>query len=264
MSVLHSGIPRTRRLLVAALAALVASQTAVAESNSDAPDGDQLVADTLAQWRGDTSESRIEVMIHRPDWERTMSMKLWTQGKDKSLVRVLSPESEAGTGHLLMDGSMWTFSPDVDRVVRVPGSMMSQQWLSSDFTNNEIARSDSILEDYEPEVVEHWEEDGYRHYELRLEPHEEAPVVWGHQELVIREDHILMRQGFYDQDGDLVKTLNTEEIDERGGRQVAVRQRMEPADEKEKWTEVTVEEAEYDLDLPGQIFSVSNLRNPRF
>ncbi len=264
MSVLHSGIPRIRSLAIAALAVLAGSPATVAEPRSDTPDGEELVAGALDQWRGNTSESRIEVVIHRPDWERTLSMRLWTAGKDRSLVRVLSPESEAGTGHLLMDGSMWTFSPDVDRVVRVPGSMMSQQWLSSDFTNNEIARSDSILEDYEPEVVDHWEEDGLRHYELRLEPHEEAPVVWGHQELVIREDHILMRQAFHDQGGDQVKTLRTEEVGERGGRQVAVRQRMEPVDDDERWTEVTVEEAEYDLDLPDQVFSVANLRNPRF
>ncbi len=264
MSVLHSGIPRIRRLLIAALAVWVATPTAMAESGSDAADGRQLVADTLDQWRGDTSQSEIQVVIHRPDWERTMSMKLWTAGKDKSLVRVLSPESEAGTGHLLMEGSMWTFSPEVNRVVRVPGSMMGQQWLSSDFTNNEIARSDSVLEDYEHEIVEHWEEDGHRHYRLRLEPHEEAPVVWGHQELEIREDHILMRQAFFDQDGDLVKTLRTEEVGELGGRQVAVRQRMEQADDDERWTEVTVKEAEYDLDLPAQVFSVANLRNPRF
>lgn len=264
MSVLHSRVPGSRMLLLTMLAVLAASPAAAAEADSDAPDGKQLVAGTLDQWRGDTSQSRLEVVIHRPDWERSMTMKLWTSGKDKSLVRVLEPESEAGTGHLLMDGSMWTFSPEVNRVVRVPGSMMSQQWLSSDFTNNEIARSDSILNDYEAEIVDQWEEDGLRHYQLRLEPHEQAPVVWGHQDLVIREDYILMRQAFHDQDGELVKALVTEEVGERGGRQVAVRQRMEQADDDQRWTEVTVEEAEYNLELSGRVFSVANLRTARF
>jgi len=258
----HSAIAGFR-LLLTALVIMVAAPVVADEPGSGEPDAKELVAAAMDHWRGDSSLSTLAVKIHRPDWTRTMRMKVWTAGNDRSLVRALEPEDQAGSGVLFKDGGMWSYSPDVDRVIRIPASMMSQQWLSSDFTNNEIARSDSLLEDYVPEILEHWEEDGLRHYRLRLEPHDEAPVVWGHQELVIRDDHILMTQAYYDQNGDPVKTLRTTEISELGGRQVAVRQRMEQADDDQRWTEITTEEAEYDLDLPDELFSAENLRNPQ-
>jgi hypothetical protein len=94
-------------------------------------------------------------------------------------------------------------------------------------------------------------------------PHEEAAVVWGREELLIREDHVVLEHRFYDQDGELVKALETLSIEEMGGRTIASRQRMAKADAPEEWTEIAVNSVEYEIDIRDSVFTLSNLRNPR-
>ena len=86
--------------------------------------------------------------IHRPDWQRTMTMVAWTLGEKKSLVRVAAPKQDAGNGTLLIDKQMWTFSPKINRIVKIPSSMMNQSWMGSDFSNKDIARADDIVHQY--------------------------------------------------------------------------------------------------------------------
>jgi hypothetical protein len=98
---------------------------------------------------------------------------------------------------------------------------------------------------------------------VRSIPHEQAAVVWGREELRIREDHVVLEHRFYDQDGQLVKALKTLEIEDMGGRTIASRQRMVKEDEPEEWTEIEVLSVEYEIDIRDSVFTLSNLRNPR-
>ena len=164
--------------------------------------------------------------IHRPDWERSMSMQSWTQGEKRSLVRVTAPRKDRGNGTLMDDDKMWSFSPKVNRVIKVPSSMMNQSWMGSDFSNKDISRTDDIVEQYDHGLIGQSELDGHSVYEVESIPHEEAAVVWGKEVMKIRDDHVLVEHRFYDQDMQLLKTLLTLEIAEMGGRSVASRQRM--------------------------------------
>jgi outer membrane lipoprotein-sorting protein len=86
----------------------------------------QIVRDAIDHWRGLTSYTVMTMVIHRPDWERSMTMEAWTKGDDHSLVRVIEPKKDRGNGTLTDKNSMWTFSPKVNRVIKVPSSMMGQ------------------------------------------------------------------------------------------------------------------------------------------
>ena len=94
-------------------------------------------------------------------------------------------------------------------------------------------------------------------------PHEEAAVVWGKEVLTIRDDFVLMQQQYFDQDGELVKQLETLDVAEMGGRAVARLMRMGMIDKPDEWTQLKALQIEFDLDLPDQLFTLSNLRNPR-
>lgn len=226
-------------------------------------DAKQIVRDALDHWRGLSSRGEMTMTIHRPGWERSMSMQTWTQGEKRSLVRVTAPPKDRGNGTLLNDNNMWTFSPKINRVIKVPSSMMSQSWMGSDFSNKDISRADDIVEQYDHTLLSETESDGFIAYEIESIPHEEAAVVWGKEVLVVRSDDVLMEHRFYDQDGELVKTLHTLEIEEMGGRTVASRQRMGKLDAPDEWTEVIVSAIEFDIELGDNIFTLSNLRNPR-
>ena len=192
-----------------------------------------------------------------------MTMRAWTKGDKQSLVRVIEPKKDRGNGTLTDDNNMWTYSPKVNRVIKIPSSMMGQSWMGSDFSNKDVARADDIIDQYNHALLGTEELDDITVYEIESIPHEEAAVVWGREVLTIRDDHVILRHRFYDQDGELVKTLESLEIAEMGGRTVAKRQRMSKTESPEEWTEIQVNSVEYEIDIRDSMFTQSNLRNPR-
>lgn len=222
-----------------------------------------IVQAALDHWRGQSSWFAMTMTINRPQWQRRMSMQGWTRGDKLSLIRVTAPAKDKGNATLLNDNAMWTFSPKINRVIKVPSSMMGQSWMGSDFSNKDIARSDDILSQYDHRLLEVKEEKGHRVYVIESIPHEEAAVVWGREVLSIRDDFVLLQEQFFDQDNQLVKTLQTLEIAEIDGRTVASRQRMQKVEASGEWTEVLVEDARFDIDVKNAMFTLSNLRNPR-
>ena len=247
------------RLLTALL--LIATMSfAAADEERDAT---QIVRDAVNHWRGLSSYTEMTMVIHRPDWERSMTMQAWTKGDEQSLVRVMEPKKDRGNGTLTDENSMWTFSPKINRVIKVPSSMMGQSWMGSDFSNKDVARADDIIDQYDHTILSIETVDDMPVYTIESIPHEEAAVVWGSEVLSIRADHVVLEHAFYDQDGELVKTLKSLEIGEMGGRTIAMRQRMVKTDEPDEWTDIAVNAVEYELDLKDSLFTLSNLRNPR-
>ncbi|MEL7187226.1 MAG: outer membrane lipoprotein-sorting protein [Pseudomonadota bacterium] len=222
-----------------------------------------IVKGAIDHWRGVSSVAEMTMVIHRPDWERTMTMRAWTKGEKQSLVRVLAPKKDRGNGTLTDDNNLWSYSPRVNRVIKVPSSMMGQSWMGSDFSNKDIAKADDIVDEYSHSLLSTEEVDGVTVYEIESIPHEEAAVVWGREVLRVREDYVMLTHSFYDQDDELVKTLETLAIDTMGGHTIAQRQRMYEVDTPDEWTEIAVNTVEYDVELSDSLFTLSNLRNPR-
>jgi outer membrane lipoprotein-sorting protein len=150
-------------------------------------DATQIVRDAIDHWRGLSSYTEMTMVIHRPDWERSMTMQAWTKGDEQSLVRVMEPKKDRGNGTLTDENSMWTFSPKINRVIKVPSSMMGQSWMGSDFSNKDIARADDIIDQYDHTIVSVETIDDMPVYTIRSIPHEDAAVVWGSEVLTIRE-----------------------------------------------------------------------------
>ena len=234
-----------------------------AAGHSAERDAASIVRAAIDHWRGLSSESVMTMTIHRPDWERSMTMRAWTKGDEKSLVRVIEPPKDRGNGTLTDDNNMWSYSPKINRVIKVPSSMMGQSWMGSDFSNNDVTRADDIIDEYDHSLLGSEHVDGATIYEIESIPHEDAAVVWGREVLRIRDDHVVLSHSFYDQDGELVKRLESLEIGNMGGRVVALRQRMGKVATPDEWTELQLQSAEYDVDLKDSLFTLSNLRNPR-
>ena len=251
-------------LLALALPVLATDVAVYPEPNSEPErDATQIVRDAVDHWRGLSSYTVMTMVIHRPDWERSMTMQAWTKGDEQSLVRVLEPKKDRGNGTLTDEDNMWTFSPKINRVIKVPSSMMGQSWMGSDFSNKDIARADDIIDLYEHSILSTVVEDGITVFTIKSIPLEDAAVVWGSEVLTIRDDHVVLEHAFFDQDGELVKTLKSLEIAEMGGRTIAKRQRMSKTENPDEWTEIAVNEVAYELDLKDSVFTLSNLRNPR-
>ena len=251
--------PKLAPLLLMLVLATFSSQS----SATDVPDARELVKAAMEHWRGINSYSEMTMTIHRTDWERSMSMRAWSEGDKLSLVRVIRPKKDAGNGTLLKDNDMWSYSPKINRIIKIPSSMMSQGWMGSDFSNKDISKSTDILDQYDHSLTATNEENGHTVYTIEAIPHEDAAIVWGKEILIVRDDFVMLEEQFWDQDGELVKVMKAHDVVEMGGRQVARVMRMGKLETPEEWTEMTVSEFEFDIELPPGVFTLSNLRNPR-
>ena len=236
-----------------------------APSHADTPDIDarSIIRGAMDNWRGVNSYTEMTMTIRRPEWTRSMSMRAWTEGEKKSLVRVTEPRKDAGNATLIDDKNMWTFSPKINRIVKVPSSMMNQSWMGSDFSNKDISRSTEIIDDYEHELTSVEQDGEHTIYTITSIPHEDAPVVWGKEILRVRDDYVLLEQQYWDQDQVLVKVMKITEVAEMDGRNIGKRLRMYKIETPEEWTEVIHDEIDFDVPLSDGMFTLSNLRNPR-
>ena len=232
-------------------------------AQADSIDPRALIQQAMDHWRGLSSYSEMTMTIHRPDWERSMSMQSWTKGDETSLVRVTAPKKDAGNGTLIKGNQMWSFSPKINRIIKIPSSMMGQGWMGSDFSNKDISKSTEIIDDYDHRLLEVREQDDHTLYVIESVPHEDAAVVWGREVLIIRDDFILLEQQFWDQDDQLLKAMQATQIKPLGGRMVASIIRMGKIENPEEWTEMSVQTIEFDTSPPDSVFTLSNLRNPR-
>lgn len=226
-------------------------------------DARALVQAAIDNWRGISSSGEMSMTIHRPSWERSLRIRSWTEGRDHSLVRVIEPKKDAGNSTLVIESQMWTYTPKINRVIKIPSSMMDQGWMGSDFSNKDISREDDIVNLYDHKLLKTDQQDGHTVYTIESIPHEEAAVVWGREVLQVRDDYVLIQHDFYDQDGERIKTMETYEIKLMSGRSVATRQRMIRLDRDDQWTELKVHSIQFDIKIPEQMFTLAQLRNPR-
>ncbi len=228
-----------------------------------AQEAPEIVKRAWEQQRGKSSYGEMTMTIHRPDWERSMSMRAWTAGDDEALVRVTAPRKDAGNGTLTKDDDMWSYAPKINRVIKIPSSMMNQAWMGSDFSNKDVSRSTDIVYEYTHTELEPEEHEGQVVHVIESVPHEDSAVVWGKEILKIRDDFVLLSQEFYDQDGELVKRMEALEVGVLGGRPMAIRMRMAETNTPDEWTEILYEALDFDVELDASMFTLSNLRNPR-
>ena len=227
-----------------------------------AQDAQSIIEASFNYMRGNASIAIVHMTIHRPDWERNMIIKAWTRGQKDSLFRIIAPPKDNGNGTLKKGREMWMFNPKVNRVIKLPPSMMSQAWMGSDFSNNDLSKTDSIINDYTHTLTGVENIDGKKVYLIKSIPKPEAPVVWGMQILKIREDNIILGQEFFDEDFKPVKKMTGFQIQMLGGKLFPRVWRMQKTDEKDKFTELVYKELAFKQKLEDTLFTISNLRNP--
>jgi outer membrane lipoprotein-sorting protein len=250
---------REMKKMIIALVGLVGLIGSTAGSPS-ARDARAIIEAGFDHYRGKASEATVEMVIHRPSWERVMKLDAWTKGTDRSLVRITAPAKDEGNGTLKRGREMWTYNPKVNRVIKLPPSLMSQSWLGSDFSNNDVAKSDSILTDYTHELVGTTTQDGHTVWIIKSTPKPDAPVVWGMQILHIRDDDVLLMEEYFDEDLQPVKRMTGSQIQMLGGRMFPKVWKMQEQDKKGQYTLLRYDRLVFKDDLPESTFTLNRLK----
>lgn len=227
------------------------------------PRADALLKAAYRNYRANSSRASIVMIVHRPDWERRMSMDTWTRGDDDAIVRFTAPPMDAGNATLKLGRDTWVFNPKLNQVIKLPPSMMAQSWMGSDFSYNDLAKSEDILTDYTHATLGTETMAGHRITAIEAIPKPGAPVVWGKIVVKLREDNVVTEETFFDQDMKPARKMVAEKIGELDGREYPLVMTMYPQDAPGQWTRIETLHAEFDLPVPDYLFTLSNLQNPR-
>ena len=228
-------------------------------SQANAIDPETLVTKAIDQYRGLSSYAEMTMLVKRPSWERETKMRAWTSGREDSLVRTIAPARDAGTALLKKGDTIWTYNPKLSRSIRLPKSMMSQSWGASDFSYEDLSRSDKWLKQFRLEHVSTEIESGLKVYTIDAIPMENAPVVWGKERLRIREDFIMLETTYFDQQMRPLRRMETLKVGEMGGRMMALNTRMIDLAEPGTYTEVRYDDIQFDISLRGNLFTLFSL-----
>lgn len=234
------------------------SFTAAAESAFD------IVQKSDQAMRGDSSYTESTMEIIRPDWTRSMTMKSWTKGTDLSLVLVTAPAKDKGSASLKRQREMWNWVPSIERVIKIAPSMLSQSWMGSDFTNDDLINQSSIVVDYQHELKGEDTFDGDKVWVIDAVAKPDAPVVWSKVTLWISKSTYLQRKvEFYDEFDELVNVMTTYDVKELGGRKLATRMEMQPLDKPDNKTVLITHQAQFDFDIDDSFFSQQQMKSLR-
>ena len=251
-----------RRLAIGCLAL-----TLLAPSSEPDPISALALVERVEQvMRGETVQYKAAMTITRPRWTRTIVMRSWDDRLSKrSLIRILSPAKDRGTGFLKIEQTLWTYLPRVERTTRMPPSMLMQPWMGSDLTNDDLVRESSIIDDYTARLLEEREIEGEPVLGVELIPKEEAPVVWSRIEIWIEKRRLTpILEIFYDEPeaGRLeeVRRIRLSDIREVQGRPVPHAWSIEITNEPEKSTRLELEEMRFDEPIPDSLFTLTELK----
>lgn len=250
-----------RVLSVSLLSVLLPCLASLYSASIMAQTATEIVRKSDQQMRGDSSYSEATMTITRPTWTRSMSMKSWTKGLDLSLVLVTAPAKDKGSASLKRYREMWNWIPSIERVVKIAPSMLSQSWMGSDFTNDDLINQSSIVVDYRHQMVGKEVVDNDPTWVIDAYAKPNAPVVWNKIRLWISQKTYLQRKvEFYDEFDDLINTMKTYDVKMLGGRLLATRMEMLPADKPGNKTEIITHQAQFNFAIKDSFFSQSQMK----
>jgi len=230
----------------------------------DAQNAEEIVRQADEKFRGASSIGQTTMIIERPSWSREISMKSWSLGNDFSMIYITAPAKEKGQVFLKRKNEMWNWIPTIERMIKIPPSMMMQSWMGSDFTNDDLVRESSLVKDYSHELAGEENISNYDCYKIQLSPHPDAAVVWGKIIMWIsKKEYHWLKAEFYDEDGELVNTEILSEIKQMDDRELPTRMEMKPADKEGHKTILIFDEIKFNVKLDESFFSQQNMKRVR-
>ena len=248
------------RIATTILAALLlmGGTTALAQT----PTAKEILQKAEEKTRGtESAYSEMAITTVRPRWTREMTMKSWAKGNDFSLILITGPARDKGTAFLKRKKEVWNWVPNIERTIKMPPSMMMQSWMGTDFTNDDLVRESSTVNDYDSKVVGDSAIAGRTCWKLELIPKPEAPVVWGRVVVFIDQaDFVQLRAESYDEDLYLVNVMNASEIKEMDGQTIATKMEMIPVDKKGQKTVMEIKAIQFNESISEDFFTTQNMK----
>ena len=233
--------------------------TALGTALAAEPTVEELLNATDDIQRGSSSIATVEMHVKTARYERTMRMKAWSEGTEKSLILIESPAKDAGVATLKVDDNIWNYLPKVDRTMKVPAGMMSGSWMGSHFSNDDLVKENRLAEEFTAELTGK-PENGAGNYVFKLVPKPDAPVVWGHLVVTVNPDQIPVSIAYFEEDGALARTMTYGDIRDFEGKAIPATMTLIPANKPEEMTRVTYVDLDLDAEVDPKTFTLQALK----
>lgn len=232
----------------------------LATAQAQAPDPEEIVKKSEENLRGSSNKASLEITIVRPTWSRTIEARTWALGSSYSMILIENPARDRGTVFLKREREIWNYVPSIERNIKLPPSMMAQSWMGSDFKNDDLVQESSLVRDYTKKHLGMETLAGKRCHKIEFTPKPDAAVVWGRLVAWISDgDWLQLKVAFYDEDDELVSTLEGFDIRKMGNRTLPSRLRMTPNDKPGHYTEMTYKSLEFGVALEPSYFTPQNM-----
>ncbi len=229
-----------------------------------ARDATEIVRKANELIRSKGSYSKVRMKVIKPDWSREMEMKVWALEPDYSLLLITKPAKNKGYVTLKRKKEVWNWIPTLHRVIKIPPSMMLQSWMGSDFTNDDLVRQSSIVDDYTHTIIGSEPMEGYDCYKIRLTPKPEAGVVWGKIiTWISKKGYIQLKADYYDEDGMLIKSMIGSKVKKMGGRMIPSYWEMIPVNKPGQKTVFEYLDIKFNVKHKPSFFSQQNMKRIR-
>ena len=250
----------SRSKLVITAAFLAAAVIPLRTPMPQEPSPDEIIDRAQTAIWGTTLQAQLTMTVATPRWTRTLELTAAIERPRRSFIRILAPPKEAGIGSLRIGAEMWNYLPTVERTIKIPPSMMLQPWMGSDFTNDDLVKESSLLNDYTHRTTGTDTAAGTRVWVVESTPKPDAAVVWGKiVSRVRRTDFLPVREEYYDERSTLVRVMTFSDIKMLGGRLVPTRWEMRPSSKPGNVTTVVMSRATFDAPIPSDVFTQRNL-----
>ena len=214
--------------------------------------------------RGQTSQGIMTMTIVRPDWTRSITMKSWSKGTQYSLIYITAPAKEKGQVFLKRQNDMWNWVPSIERIIKIPPSMMMQSWMGSDFTNDDLVKESSIVVDYNQKLLGKEKVRDLECYKIQLIPLPEAAVTWGKVITWITVDGFNQWEAeYFDEDSSLVNVMNSYDIKRMGDRDIPSKMEITPVNKKGEKTVLEIISMIFNKPISDNFFSQQNMKSIR-
>ena len=224
------------------------------------PDIKKILDSVDRLYRSEHSFATLEMRIETPDWKRTLDINVWASGLDKTFIRILTPQKDKGVATLRIQSDMWNFFPKIDKVIKVPPSMMMGSWMGSDFTNDDLVKESTFLKDYDSKLTPEANSSDSTHYYIELRPKDKTATVWDKIILVVNKDNsIPVRQEYYDEKGVKVREIIFKDVKKFGNKTLPAVMELAPFNKKGHKTVIEYKELKFDQ-VDESIFSQVNLQ----
>ncbi len=217
------------------------------------------------KFNGEKSSLMVMSMtIIRPAWQRTVEFKNWTLEKEYALTLITAPAKEVGQTFLKRGTEMWSWNPSISRLIKLPPSMMSQGWMGSDYTNDDILKESSVVNDYNHEITGEEVVGGRECYRIKMVAKDDAAVIWGHQTRWIdKKEFLVVKAELFDEEGVLVRTETGSDIKTMDGRVIQTKIELVPAEEPGNKTVIVIKEIKFNIPIEETFFSQQNMKRVR-